>query len=239
MQNKNSIAYALFETWRINYENGNIKPPSRLELNEMTKEKAHQTVVELLKYIFEYLGLKPLELTRKLHQQRLEELKVGNIFLDYLIFPPEYSTKRLSYTARIDYLARMMYPDAFNPIECSEDYIWLLEYLRCEQYWEESHKKPKITLTGNMVYDRHKIEYLLLYYITNHPIAGIDNDVKKMYDFFATPKVNSYLSKSLLKKAIEDLFDSPLEALHYTYPECQRSEFLYNYELFKLSEEGK
>lgn len=237
-RNKNNIADALFQTWRISYENGEPKPPSKQELHMMTAEKAHETVAEFFRYVFDYFKIEPLELAACWSEKRLTDLKLNNIFRDFLIFPTEYASKRYGYVNKIDYLSRLLYPEKFmGSYECSEDYTWMLEYLKCEQRKAEGSKYNFI-LTGNSTHDRKKISYLLHYYIQTHPIPGIDNDMKKMYDFFASPKAQHYISSSLLHKPVKILFESPLEAFHYTCPDINRSEFMYNYELFKLAEQN-
>lgn len=231
---QDSIAYALFDTWRHNYENGKLKSPLKREINDMTEQNASDTVIEFFRYTFDYLGIKPTELSAEMSEQKLEKLKLKSIFLT-LKFPVEYSSKTFSFINKIDYLSRLAYPEYFSEYECSEQYIWMTEYMRCKTA-REQHTKCKITLAEDREYNCRKIEYLFNYYWQHNPVPGTDNDLKKCYDFFATKKGESYISKALLKKEMEVLFESPLELFHLSLPECQRSEFLYQYELFKMNQ---
>ena len=233
MYDKNSLAYTLFEIWRVKYEAGTPKSPSKRELDAMTAEKAHKVTVEFFKYVFSYLKINPRDISNVVSEEYLQELKLKSIF-KCLQFPVEYSNKIYSYINKIDYLSRLLYPDMYSDYECSDEYRWMTEYCNC-QIVKENRQKYKFTLSGEYDYDRKKIAYLFNQYIFSHPL--FNGDIRLMYDYFADEKkCHTYVLHSLLNKVCNQVFDSPLEMFHYSLPESQRSEFLYQYENFKIKQ---
>lgn len=184
-------------------------------------EQNEKIAIELMKYAFSYyLDWSPEDVYNNLTYEILEDLKLTKM-LKYLKFPCELDKKKDLY-----YVACILYPKKFKVNNVELAIICYKEILEGKRA-----KFPKEYLTGQLGYTRAYacLQYLLVNYLSF-------DSKEDMYKFFASSSGTKTLKKYKLSSACMDLFDTPLDFLHYALPENIKSDFLYNLYKFRSSE---
>lgn len=177
---------------------------------------AEHAVQVLFKYVIEdILHWSPDDAAAYLTWHLIKQLK-----LDVLVKHLEYP-QGLSKQKDIDYLIHVVYPKQFK-YDTKEQCISEYKKVLAGGY---SFRKNYFT---NEMGIRHA-GIILTYIISMQGFTSVD----EIYEFFADKaSALKFLSKHKIANNAKILYESPLEYLHYSLPDSQRSEFLYHFYLF-------
>lgn len=179
--------------------------------------------LRIMKYAFEtYLGWDPFALRDHLTKDILKKLKLTQL-IRYISFPPELNSKKDFF-----YIIWKLYPQTIN---FSENDLILKVYKNLLS--GKIQRFPKEFFTG--IYGLERARLCLQYMIEEYIQVS---SIEELYELFSSENIITLLEKYKLRSICEDSFLDPLEFLHYSLPEKQKSEFLYNFYIFMRKKEA-
>lgn len=183
-------------------------------------ESNQKNALIIFKYAIEkLLCWTPKEVETYLTYDILEKLKLCPL-LQYLYFPPE-----LSKTKDVNYIAHLVYP---NIIHVDEKKL-CIQAFRKILLSPKSKDFPKDYFLNAEGFIRASI---CLQYIINNYI--MPSNIQQLYSVFSIKDdVDEILDHYKLLQPCYTLFDNPIDYLHYSLPETQRSSFWYNFYKFQ------
>ena len=194
---------------------------TRLTLNGTDKEK-EQAALDIIRYVItEGLRWTPEEAMDCLNEQSAKAFKLDKLINKYIHFPSDV-IKGKDY----EYVVHLAFPDKvkYDPMRT------ILDMYRRVLH-EKQDRLPKRYFVGN---DGEYRAGVLLLFAINMNIPQQASDTKELYALFAdTSKANKYLREWKLFGVSRCLYYSPLEYLHYSLPESEVNDFLFNYYSFK------
>lgn len=172
--------------------------------------------LSLIKYALNtYLHWDAETLQTMLTMEVFEKLKLTEL-LKYIVFPPEINEDRLSYLVGLIYPRQSRY----------DSYISIVRtYVNVRN--GTFKKYPKEFFTDSLGTQRARV--CLLYYLEHYTSYG---SPEELYAAFADEEILNTLGKNKLRAVCKDLYLTPLDYLHDSLPEEQKSELLYRYHIF-------
>lgn len=197
---------------------GKIKKYST-EYFEFSPAVNENLALSVFKYAIErYLKWTPMQAYSMFNYALAKKMKLHPLIL-HIIFPAE-----LSPTKDLWYIIHKIYPAV---IKLDERTLITDMYSRILS--GELRKFPNdyfFDIKGS-IRAGVCLQYILEHYI-------LYNSIEEMYySFSCTNKIRLVLSKYKLGNVYTLFFDTPLDYLHYSLPDSQRSDFLYQYYKFK------
>lgn len=188
------------------------------EFNKKDGTINQKEIIDIFKYIFEnLLHWTPSDVYNCINIKLLELLKL-NTLLEYIEFPVELDKEK-----DLFYIACLMYPNIYSINEnalCIHAYKKVLDSLKDGV---EEYKLPKGFFNSEEGELRSIIcfRYALSYY-------GITfKNAEEYYEYFANPKINTFLRKIRLKNACDLHFKNVLEFAHRSLSPQDRNNLFY------------
>jgi hypothetical protein len=185
-----------------------------------------EIVLDLARFVIRYyLRWKPIEVKRYMTADVLKKIKLYKLIQDYVRFPPEYSKSDIDMT----YLAYLLYPSKFK-LNIEEQCINMFQRV----YNGEITRFPTNWMSCGEGIRRFAI-------IFRYVMLQFDRfqNIEEMYACFASFEGTKMLRKYKIYSFALTLYDTPLDAMHYSLPEDLRSDFLYQFHKFKKSKPKK
>ncbi len=209
---KEKVLLQEYETMYIN--DGKNTIPSIYFRNMAPGQQQAQALAIMRFAIAEYLGWDPEDIKKYLSKKILRKLKLDGIFKSYITFPPEYDKDDTDLT----YLAYLLYPERYH-LDVKEQCINMFERI----YNGEIDKFPSAWISTGEGLLRFSI--ILQYVIAQLPRF---KDQEALYAYFATQGIRCFKKYRIYSFATA-LYDTPLDALHFSLPDELKSDFWYHY----------
>lgn len=183
--------------------------------------KSMENAVRILRYSFsKYLRWPPEVLSKRIDRALLEKLHLYQL-MKFIQFPVEYDREK----------------DLFYLVTLAYDKYGLKDRDKTIHTYEKvldgsSCKYPKDYFTGSDGVARAGI---CLQYMINHFI--IFRSINELYGIFATDEGYSYLQKYKLINVCKEVFDTPVDFLHFALPPQQKNQLYFHYYKFKYYRE--
>lgn len=197
------------------YENRNISN-AYFSGDKKSKEKK---VIALCRYLIEeILHWTPQEAKDYLNWSIIKKFQLDTLILKFLKFPPGIIPE-----TDIFYLVHLCYP---NEIPFNKKNYVLKIYTTT---LNGDGRFPKEFFDG---FDGICRACICLRYALSRYYVYMSKE--ELYELFGVSKnANAFLKKYKLQSACKNLFDMPVDFLHYSLPEEQKDEFLHQYYRFK------
>jgi|GEM_PF-1560572 len=183
--------------------------------NSYTNE---QLALDVIRYSLKtYLGWKPQEIESNITLSLLQSLKLTEI-LTYINFPVE-----LDNTLQIKYLAHLLYPEQ-NKYDTRN--LILQTYKDILERRLKRFPKSFLSRTDGIL----KSCTCFLYMLEQIPDFST---IEELYQHFAGSKGITTLRKYHLMSVCTAFYESPLEFLHTSLPDRQKSNYFYHYYKYK------
>lgn len=210
---KETILLQEYEAMYIN--DGRNTIPS-VYFRDMTPGQQQAQALFIMRFAIEqYLGWRPEDVKKYMSKKILRKLKLDGLLKSYITFPPEYDKN----DADLTYLAYLLYPGRFH-MSMEEQCINMFERV----YNREIAKFPSSWIgTGEGLM---RFAIILQYVLMQLPRF---RDKEAMYAYFAGPQGTKCLRKYHIYSFAITLYDTPLDALHFSLPEELKSDFWYHY----------
>ncbi|MBB5198094.1 hypothetical protein [Anaerocolumna cellulosilytica] len=177
-----------------------------------------QLALDVIRYSFKtYLGWSPQEVESKISLSLLKSLKLNEI-LAYINFPIE-----LDSTLQIKYLAHLLYPEQ---VKYDARNLVLQIYKDILERRLKRFPKSFLSNTDGIL----KSNICFLYMLEQNSDFST---IKELYEHFAGSKGIHTLRKYHLMSICTAFYESPLEFLHTSLPDEQKSNFFYHYYKYK------
>lgn len=182
---------------------------NRKEYNPIDEERA----IGVVKYAFEYyLGWSPEQTYENISDDILQKLKLNGLVYQRIKFPIE-----LDPSDNLKYLVHRMYPEKYS-YDSSKAII--------EYYDKVLSGEIKRFKKGFFAQDDGKDRAAICF---RHmlDLSGRFSSIKEIYDFFCTTDGRKMLSRYKLTSACRDLFEFPIDFLHYSLSAADREDRYY------------
>lgn len=189
------------------------------EYNPADEERA----LKILRYAFEYyLEWDQEQIKCNISPGVLKMLKLDGIVRQRIRFPVE-----LEAMENLQYLVHRMYPDRYlynqrQAIETYYDSVLAGEIKRFKKgFFTEDNGEYRAGIC---------LQRML-------QMIGQFSNIREIYDLFAGTEGRKILSRYKLSSAARDLYELPIDFLHFSLPSGNRDEFYYEYLRFSLVNE--
>lgn len=187
------------------------------------KDKATcmDNAIEVIRYAFQkYLRWPKDAVGEKMNKKIMEKLHLQTL-MKYIDYPIEYDKETDYY-----YLAALIF--ASKSLNMRERTIHTYERILSK----EQTKYPKDYFVGS---DGIVRAGLCLQYMINHYIMC--QSINDLYYIFATERGYAYLREYKLLHACREIFETPVDFLHFVLPKTQKNEFYHMFYKFKFLRE--
>lgn len=210
----------LFQEYELMYINDGKNTIPSVYFRDLTPEQQQEQALMVIRFaIEEYLQWNPSDVKKYMTRRILKKMKLDGLLKSYVAFPPEYDKNDMDLT----YLAYLLYPGIFK-LNIEEQCINMFQRV----YNREISKFPSSWIGSGDGLRRFAI--ILQYVLAQMPRF---KDQEALYAYFAGPSGTKCLRKYRIYSFAITLYDSPLDALHFSLPDELRSSFWYHY--FKFS----
>ena len=189
------------------------------EYNPQDEER----VLKIARYAFKYyMGWSPEQVRCNIDQEILVRLKIDSLVRQRIRFPVE-----LEPLENLQYLVHRMYPErySYNQRQAIEAY-----YSRILDGEIKRFKKGFFTEQDGAYRAGVCLQRML-------QMIGQFKDVREIYDLFSGTEGRKLLSKYKLNSAARDLYEFPVDFLHYSLPDQLRDDLYYHKIRFELINE--
>lgn len=179
------------------------------EYNPIDEKRA----IKIIRYAFEYyLGWTPEQTYHNINKEIIRKMHLEGLVGQRIKFPIE-----LDPMDNLQYLVHIMYPEryTYNGRQAIESY-----YDRVLSGEIKRFKKGFFTEERGSYRARVCFQRMI-------QLAGQFTGIHQMYDYFAGTEGRQMLSKYKLSSAARDLYEFPLDFLHYSLPQKDQDEMYY------------
>lgn len=184
-------------------------------------EEGMNNALKVMRYAFiKYLKWTPDSVKENISEDIMKKMHLAQL-MKYVVYPPEHS-KRTDWK----YLACLMFDNknlSFRD-KTLNTYIDVLE--------SDPGRYPKNFFLGSDGMVRAGI--CLQYMISNYMAFS---SINELYYTFATEEGYAALKKYKLLKAYQEIFDTPIDYLHFILPSSQKNDFYFFYYKYKYYKE--
>lgn len=189
------------------------------EYNPQDEER----VLKIVRYAFTYyLGWTPEQIRYNIDSEILVKLRLDGIIRQRIRFPVE-----LDAMENLQYLVHRMYPDRYS---YNQRQAILTYYDRVLSGQTKRFKKGFFTEENGTYRAGVCLQRML-------QLIGQFQSIREVYDLFASTEGRKMLSKYKLSSAARDLYEFPIDFLHYSLPEHMSDQLYYNKLRFELINE--
>lgn len=174
-----------------------------------------QRAIEVIKYAFEcYMGWTPEQTAANISEDILKHLHLNGLVSQRIKFPAELTPMN-----NLHYLVHLMYPDEF-PYDARA---------AVENYYDKviSGEIPRFQKGFFATENNEGLERACICFARMLQLARPFSSIREMYNFFSKGDCKKLINEYKLTSACRDLFQFPLDFLHYSLPEEQRDYFYY------------
>ena len=180
-----------------------------------------KNALELFRYAIEYyLDWSPEDAQNYLTMDIIKQLKLEGI-VGYIQFPPELNPNKDFF-----YIAYLLYPDE---IEWDEYELTLNVYHRILRGELKKFPKEYLSEAEGILRACVCLQYMLIQFFSNK-----FSTVKDIYYMFSTSDGIAALKQYRLYTAYCDIYDNPVDYLHNSLSDLQKSEFFHQFYKFKV-----
>lgn len=177
--------------------------------------------LQVMRYAFtRYLRWSPDAIKEKMTKELMEKLHLLEL-MKYIDYPIEYNKNR-------DYFYLVSLVFRSGKLTMRDKTVHTYERVLSG----EQTKYPKDYFSGSDGYVRAGI---CLQYMINHYISF--SSFNELYSIFSTEEGYAYLKQYKLLNACKEIFDTPVDFLHFSLPYSQKNKFYLNYYRFKFLRE--
>ncbi len=181
-----------------------------------------QRAIEVIKYAFEcYMGWTPEQTAANISEDILKHLHLDGLVSQRIKFPSELTPMN-----NLHYLVHLMYPEEF-PYDARA---------AVESYYDKviSGELPRFQKGFFATDDNEGLERACICFARMLQLARPFNSIREMYDFFSKGDCKKLINEYKLTSACRDLFQFPIDFLHYSLPESQQDNLYYNQLRYRL-----
>ena len=181
-----------------------------------------QRALIIIRYAFEYyMHWDPEYIAANISEEVLKHLHLDGLVNSRIEFPSELNPMN-----NLEYLVHLMYPEIF-PYDSRA---------AIETYYDKviSGELPRFQKGFFATDDNEGIRRACICCARMLQLARPFESVRAMYDYFAKAECKKMISEYKLTSACRDLFQFPLDMLHFSLPKSQQDEFYYEMLRFNL-----
>lgn len=184
--------------------------------------------IELFKFVFKQLDWTPRDVANRVSKDVLKDLNLFSVYKRLLI--PKEITKLSNPWW---YIAVLCYPEVYKR-EFTDEYTWLVLYIN----ELNTNRKKDVSIVKDPIRGLRQAKFLLSFYMQRHRNEEWTN-LRRTYQFFASPKGAKFIADARLRKALGQFFVSPLQYFHESLPEGERSDMLHQFAEFEVRKNAK